>query len=74
MNERPRIIVVEWHDAGSASTKEEAEAIIRYSVGFEVAVERNHGVTITMESDQLSGVHFVPWAMVKLITPVGDGQ
>ena len=71
MSDTPRVIIVEWHDAGSASTKEEAETIIRYSVGFEVAVERNHGVTITMESDQLSGVDFIPWAMVRSITPIG---
>ena len=71
MKETPRVIIVEWHDAGSAATKEEAESIIRFSVGFQIAVERGHGVTLTMESDELSGVNFIPWDMVKSITPVG---
>ena len=67
-----RIIVIEWHDAGSGATKEEAEAIFRHSVGFEIAVEHGHGVTFSMESDQLSGVDFIPWDMVKSITPIGE--
>lgn len=63
-----RVIVVEWHDAGSGHTKEEAEQIYRHSVGYEVANEQGHGITIAMESDQLSGVHFIPWGMVRKVT------
>lgn len=63
-----RIIIVEWHDAGSAATKEEAETIYRQSVGFEVENKPGHGITIAMESDELSGVHFIPWGMVLSVT------
>lgn len=63
-----RVIIVEWWDAGSAHTKEEAERIYRQSVGYEVANEPGHGITLSMESDQLSGVHFIPWGMVRVVT------
>lgn len=69
-----RIIIVEWHDAGSAHTIEEAKHIIRRSVGYEVENKVGEGVTLSMEPDQLSGVHFIPWAMVKQVIPIGTSD
>ncbi len=57
------IVVVRWHDAGSAATPEEAESIIRESVGFFVR-KNGKGITLAMERDALSDVHFVPRGMV----------
>ena len=65
-----RIVIVEWWDAGAAHTPEEAESIFRRSVGYEVRSQPGHGIHLAMEEDQLSGVHFIPWPMVRNVTPL----
>lgn len=65
------VVVVRWHDAGSASTPEEAAHIVRESVGFLIR-ENRKGIWITMEPDALSSVHFIPRGMIlgsALVSP-----
>ena len=57
------IVVVSWYDAGAGATVEEAKSYHRKSVGYLVE-DSEDGVVITMEPDELSGVHFVPRGMV----------
>ena len=64
-----RIVIVEWHDAGSGVDCDDAANHHRESVGF--LVKRNRaGIWIAMESDQLSDVHFIPRGMVERVTAV----
>lgn len=67
-----KIIVVDWWDAGSGHDCDEAANIFRKSVGYEVRREQGFGVWISMEDDQLSSVHFVPWGMIRSITTVQE--
>ena len=57
------VVVVRWHDAGSASTPEEAARIVRESVGFLIR-ENRKGIWLSMEPDALSAVHFIPRGMI----------
>lgn len=57
------IVIVSWWDAGSGATVEEAKSHQRESVGYLVE-NSDDGVVITMEPDQLSGVHFITRPMV----------
>lgn len=68
------IVIVRWHDAGSGADCEEASNHFRCSVGYRVKTvrppEKKAGIYIAMESDCLSNVHYIPWAMVVSITPI----
>lgn len=58
------VVLVRWHDAGSGATEEEAAGHHRVSVGF--LVKRNRaGIWLSMESDQLSGIHFIKRSMLE---------
>jgi len=61
------IVIVHWHDAGAGHTAEEAKSHFRQSVGFEVENVPGDGVLMSMEEDQLSGLHFIPWPYIKRI-------
>lgn len=65
-----KLILVHWHDAGSGADVTEAKSHHRKSVGYEVENVIGVGVVISMEPDQLSGVHFIPWAMIGKIEKV----
>ena len=55
-----------WHDAGSGVDCDDAAEHHRQSVGW--LVKRNRaGVWISMESDGLSQVHFIPRGMVEKV-------
>jgi hypothetical protein len=67
MADAGELVLVRWHDAGSAETAEEAAAIVRESVGF--FVRRNRaGLWLSMERDQLSQVHFIPRGMILAVS------
>lgn len=57
------VVVVRWHDAGSASTPDEAARIVRESLGFLIR-ENRKGIWLTMEPDALSAVHYIPRGMI----------
>ena len=61
------IVIVHWHDAGSGHTAEEAKSHFRQSVGFEIENAPGEGVLLSMEEDQLSSVHWIPWPYIKKI-------
>ena len=64
-----RLIIVCWHDAGSGDTLEEAASHVRLSAGFEMRNDEL-GVWLSMEDDMLSGVHFIPLAMIQSIQQI----
>ena len=61
------VLIVSWYDAGSGADIAEAASHHRKSIGYPVRQEPGVGVWISMEPDQLSGVHFIPWGMIELI-------
>jgi len=65
-----RLVIVHWHDAGSGFTIEDAKSHFRQSVGFEVENVPGVGVVSAMESDCLSGVHWIPWGMVRKVEEI----
>ena len=73
MKKFEKIVAVEWHDAGSGSTCEDAANHYRVSVGYFVKrVTRGDdaGEYSAMENDGLSNIHFIPKGMVKKVTVV----
>ncbi len=64
------VLIISWLDAGSASDVGEASNYHRKSIGYPVKQETGKGVWISMEPDQLSGVHFIPWGMISKIETV----
>lgn len=58
------LALVSWHDAGAGADVAESKAHHRISAGY--LVENNdEGVVLSMEDDVLSGVSFVPRAIVE---------
>ena len=64
------VIIVSWLDAGSGADMQECSNYHRKSVGYPVKQEPGVGVWLTMEPDQMSGVHFIPWGMISKIQTV----
>lgn len=63
MQQEPQIIIITWHDAGSGQTVAEASSHHRVSVGYLVE-DTPDGIALSMESDGLSSIHYIPRAYI----------